>query len=76
MNEIVNNLLLAGENFLLEMHWKQPEFTYSAYGPNKACFQHDIAYRDFKYWNRRTTADKVLGDKAFNIAKNPKYDRY
>ena len=25
---------------------------------------------------RRTTADKVLHNKAFNIAKNPKYDGY
>ena len=26
----------------------------------KACFQHDMAYRDFKDFNRRTAADKVL----------------
>ena len=26
--------------------------------------------------NRRTIADKVLRDKAFNIAKNPKYNGY
>ena len=25
---------------------------------------------------RRATLDKVLRDKAFNIAKNPKYDSY
>ena len=43
---------------------------------NKACFQHDMAYRDFKDLNRRTFADKVLCDKAFNIAKDPKYDGY
>ena len=42
----------------------------------KACFQHGMAYSDFKDLNRRTSADKVLSDKAFNIAKNPKYDRY
>ena len=41
---------------------------------DKACFQHDVAYGDFKDLNRRTAADKVLRDKAFNIAKNPKYD--
>ena len=34
-----------------------------------------MAYGNFKDLNRRTGADKVLGDKAFNIAKNPKYDR-
>ena len=41
---------------------------------DKACFQHDMAYGDFKDLNRRTFADKVLCDKAFNIAKDPKYD--
>ena len=43
---------------------------------DKACFQHDIAYRDFKDLTRRTTSDKILHDKAFSIAKNPKYDGY
>ena len=45
-------------------------------GLDKACFQHDMAYRAFKDLKRRTAADKVLRDKAFNIAKNPKYDGY
>ena len=35
-----------------------------------------MAYGDFKYLARRTASDKVLRDKAFNIAKNPKYDGY
>ena len=35
-----------------------------------------MAYGDFKDLNRRTFADKVSRDKAFNIAKNPKYDEY
>ena len=43
---------------------------------DKACFQHDMAYGDFKDLKRRTYSDKVLRDKAFNIAKNPKYDGY
>ena len=43
---------------------------------DKACFQHDIGYEDFKDLARRTASDKVLRDKAFNIAKNPKYDGY
>ena len=43
---------------------------------DKACFQHDMAYGDFKDIARRTASDKVLKDKAFNIAKNPKYDGY
>ena len=43
---------------------------------DKACFQHDMAYGDFKDLNRRTASGKILRDKAFNIAKNPKYDGY
>ena len=43
---------------------------------DKACFQHDMAYGDFKDIARRTASDKVLRDKAFNIAKNLEYDGY
>ena len=35
-----------------------------------------MAYGDFKDLTRRTASDKILPDKAFNIANNPKYDRY
>ena len=35
-----------------------------------------MAYGGSKDLNRRTAADKVVRDKAFNIAKNPKHDRY
>ena len=35
-----------------------------------------MAYGYFKDLNRRTATDKVLRDKAFNIAKSPKYDGY
>ena len=41
---------------------------------DKACFQHDTTYGDFKDLARRTASDKVLRDKTFNIAKNAKYD--
>ena len=43
---------------------------------DKACFQHDMAYVDLKNFARRTASDKILRDKAFNIAKNPRYDGY
>ena len=81
MIAIVNKLLLAGDQFMTEMHLKQPGFTYSACGPftknkgrikkynetgdsryiyqnelDKACFQHDIAYGDFKDLNKITAA--------------------
>ena len=39
---------------------------------DKSSFQHDMAYGDFKDLARRTASDKILRDKAFNIAKNPK----
>ena len=39
---------------------------------DKACFEHDMVYGDFKDLPRREAADKILRDKAFNIAKNPK----
>ena len=41
---------------------------------DKICFQHDLAYGDFKDLNRRTTADKVLCHKVFKIAKDRKCD--
>ena len=43
---------------------------------DKACFQHPMAHGDLKDLARRTASDKVLRDKAFNIANNPKYDGY
>ena len=38
---------------------------------DKACFQNDMPYKDL---TRRTASDKILRDKAFNIAKNLQYD--
>ena len=35
-----------------------------------------MAYGDFKDLAKRTGSDRVLRDKAFNIAKNPKYDGF
>ena len=56
------------------------EAGYSGYIPqneiDKSCFQHGRAYGDFKDLSERIASDKLLGVKAFNIAKNPKYDGY
>ena len=41
---------------------------------DKTCFAHDAAYSDSKDLTKRTVADKILRNKAFNIAKDPKYD--
>ena len=101
MNNVINKFLLAGDKFMPEMHFKQPQFVYSACGPftrhkerikkfkqtgdtgyiyrnelEKACFQHDSAYIDHKDLINRTEADKVLRDKAYDIASNPGYDGY
>ena len=43
---------------------------------HKACFQHDSAYADHKDLINRTKSDKVLRDKAYDIASNPEYDSY
>ena len=101
MNNIINKFLLAEDKFMLEMHLRQPQFTYSACGPftkhkqriqkfketgatnyiyknelDKACFARDAAYSDSKDLTKRTIADKILKNKAFNIAKDPKYHGY
>ena len=52
MNEIVHNLLLAGDKFTPEMHLKQPGFTYSACGPftkNKKRIQNIKETEDTSY---------------------------
>ena len=43
---------------------------------DKACFQNDMAYGDFKDLFRKTASDNILPDKAFNVAKNSKYGGY
>ena len=99
MNETVNNFMLAGGKFMLEMHLRQPGISiqclWTIYRErickfketgdskyicrnelDKMCFQHDMVYGHFKDLPRRAASDKVLRDKAFDIAKNPKYDGY
>ena len=39
---------------------------------DKACCQHDLVYSDLP---KRIASDKVLCDRAFNIANNPKYNQ-
>ena len=43
---------------------------------DKACFTHDAAYSDSKDLTKRTVADKILRNRALNLAKDPKYDGY
>ena len=39
---------------------------------DKACFQHDMAYGKLKDLVKRAQSDKVLRDKSFKIASDPK----
>ena len=43
---------------------------------DKACFAHDAAYSDSNDLTKLTVADKILKNRAFNIAKDQKYDGY
>ena len=38
---------------------------------DKACFAHDAAYSDSKDLAKRTVSDKILKDRAYEIAINP-----
>ena len=42
----------------------------------KACFAHDAAYSDSKHLAKRTVSDKILKDRAYEIARNRRYDGY
>ena len=42
---------------------------------DEACFQHDMPY-NFKILKKKTYSDKVLKDKAFKNASDPKYNGY
>ena len=43
---------------------------------DKACFQHDMTYNKYKDLEKKTQSDKVLKDKVFKIAANPRFDGY
>ena len=71
--------LLPEETFIPKMHFRQPGFPYSACGlfMKKKEYKnlrkqqsHGIFIKDL---TRRSVFDKILHDKAYNIAKNSKY---
>ena len=43
---------------------------------DKACFDNDVAISDSKDLAKRTISDKILKDRAYEIATNPKYEGY
>ena len=84
MNNTVNKLLLAENKFMPQIHLRQPQ-KFKETGDtkyiyknelDKAFFIHDAAYSDSKDLTKRAVADKILKNKAFDIAKDPKYDGY
>ena len=77
MNKIVNNFLLAGD--MLKDSKIQRNNGFKLYLQNeldKACFAHDAAYSDSKDLAKGTILDKILINRAYEIAVNPKYDGY
>ena len=43
---------------------------------DKSCFEYDMAYGKSKDLAKRTQSDRVLRDKEFKIASDPKFDGY
>ena len=92
MNNIINKYLLAGDKFMPQFtcsgsftkhkeriqKFKETGDTNYIYKNelDEACFAHDATYSDSKDLIKRTFAGKILRDKAFNIAKDTKYDGY
>ena len=83
MNEIVNKILLAGDKFMPEMHWKQPGFAYSAcslFTRNKKRFEKFLQAEntDFIYKNELDKASFQHGmayGKSKNLAKRTQSDK-
>ena len=105
MSKIVNEFLLAAENFMPKLHLRQSKFTDSTCGQfikhleriqklkqkqkktgnlnhiyksdlNEACFVHEAAYSDSKDLPKRAILYRILKDRAYEFAINPKYDKY
>ena len=43
---------------------------------DKACFQHGMVFGKSNDLTKRTQSEKILRDKAFQIASDPKHDGY
>ena len=78
MNEIVNRFLLTGNKFIPEIHLKQPSVLKKLGFTNSACGRF-IKNKEKNQKLKETgdsASEQVLLNKVFDIAKNPKYDRY
>ena len=57
------------------MQTVETNYIYKSY-LDKVCFQHDRACCKYKDLAKRTQSDKMLREKPFEIASNPKHDGY
>ena len=57
------------------MQTRNTDFIYR-YDLDKTCFQHDMVYGKSKDVANWTQSDRLLIDKPFKIASDPKYDGY
>ena len=80
----MNKFLLAGDKFMPEIHLRQQRFTYSACRPftkNKERIK-NLKIQEIQDIFIKTNQIKLVFNmvwntyKAFNIAKNQKYDEY
>ena len=88
MNKVIKKRLLTGDKVMPELHLKQPRFTYNACGPITTHRERIQTFREIgnlkhlyrnesdKACSKRTISDKVLKDRAHEIARNRSYDGY
>ena len=89
MNNIINKFLLTGEKFMPELHLKQPGFTYIVFVPftklheriqkfreagNLKHLYRNTAHSDSKDLTKGTISDKILKDRAYEVAGNHGYN--
>ena len=77
MNDIINKFLLAGNEFMPEMHLRQPQFTYIACGPltkketgdSRYVYRNELDKACFQhglvYGDFKDLAKRIAADKSF-----------
>ena len=87
MNKIVKKFLLTGDKFIQKLRLKQRKriqkfretgnLKHSDRNKlHKACCAHDETHSNSKDLAKRTTSDKVVSDRAYEIARNRAYGGY
>ena len=89
MNKVINKVTVNWRKFMPELHLQQSGFTYSACGPFSRHRERIQEFRetgnlkhlyrnelDNAYFAKRTILDKILKDRAYEIARNRKYVGY